>query len=105
MARRHHGRGDVDTRHAAWAQYSKSSRRRYTSRSSRGRWAGPHGPIEPRGVVRSKAAPDREVVGAIEDIDRVELQAAHVLDEAAQPAGAQGGRSRPGQMLALQEER
>ena len=62
-------------------------------------------PIEPRAVVRSKAAPDREVVGTVEHVDGVELQAAHVLDEAAQPAGAQGDRPGPGEMLALQKER
>jgi phospholipid transport system substrate-binding protein len=44
-------------------------------------------------------------VGAVEHVDRVELQTAHVLHEAAQAAGAQRGGPGPGEVLTLQEER
>jgi len=61
--------------------------------------------IEPRPVVRPESAPDRQVVRALQDVDRVELNPADVLDEAAQARRRQRGRARPGEMLALQEER
>src|SRR2546425_13224104 len=62
-------------------------------------------PIEPRAVVRAEAAPHRQVVRAVEDIDGIELEPAHVLDETAEALGRQRGRLWAGEMLPLQEER
>jgi len=47
----------------------------------------------------------REVVGAIEHVDGVELEPAHVFHEAAEPSGGEAGRSRPVEVLALEEKR
>jgi hypothetical protein len=44
-------------------------------------------------------------MGALEHVDRVELHAADVLDEANQTPRAERMTARPRQMLALEEER
>ncbi|HEY3097457.1 MAG TPA: hypothetical protein VGL14_01015 [Methylomirabilota bacterium] len=44
-------------------------------------------------------------MGALEHVDRVELHATDVLDEANQTPGAERMMARPRQMLALEEER
>jgi hypothetical protein len=44
-------------------------------------------------------------VGAIEDVDGVHLEPAHVLDEAAESPGGQRGRARTGEVLPLEKER
>jgi len=44
-------------------------------------------------------------VGAVEDVDRVELDAAHVLHETAQARRGQRTRVRPGEVLALEKQR
>src|SRR6185503_9543241 len=62
-------------------------------------------PVEPRAVVRAEAAPQGEVVRAIEDVDRVELETARVLDESHEPPGRQPAGAREPEVLALQEER
>src|SRR5213595_2817337 len=41
-------------------------------------------PVEPRALVRAEAAPYRQIVGALEHVDRVQLEPTHVLDEAAE---------------------
>src|SRR4029453_6078459 len=51
--------------------------------------------IEARPLIGPEAAPRGEVVRALEHVDRVELEAAHVLDEAREPAGRQPLRGRP----------
>ena len=61
--------------------------------------------IEARAIVAPEATPYRQVMGAIEHVDRVELHAADVFDEANQTAGAERVTARPRQMLALEEER
>ena len=66
-----------------------------------------HEPVEPRAVVGSEAAPHRQIVRAIEHIDRVELHAAHVLDESAKarrrewacPGPRQVLRGQPGEVV------
>ena len=62
-------------------------------------------PVEPRALVGAEAAPEREVVRAVEDVDRVELEAARVLDELDEPPGGQPAGARARQMLPLEEER
>src|SRR5205814_2847979 len=64
-----------------------------------------HEPVEPRAVVGSEAAPQRQIVRAIEHVDRVELHAAHVLDESAKPRRGEWACPRPRQVLPLEEER
>jgi hypothetical protein len=44
-------------------------------------------------------------VGAIEHVDRVELETAHVLDEAGEPVCGEGQRARPREVLTLEKER
>ena len=61
-------------------------------------------PIEALAVVGAEPAPDGQVVGAIEDVDRVHLQAPDVFDEATQAPRRQPGRARPREVLALEEE-
>ena len=61
-------------------------------------------PVEPGPVVGAEAAPDREVVGPVEHVDRIHLQPAHVLDEARQARGGEPVGARPGQVLPLQEQ-
>src|SRR6185295_13796063 len=60
--------------------------------------------VEPWPVVGAEAAPDREVVGAVEDVDRIHLDPTHVFDEARQARGTQAVGPRPGQVLALEEQ-
>ena len=62
-------------------------------------------PVEPRAIVGAEATPHREIVGAVQDIDGIHLDAAHVLDEAAEAGRGQPGRARSGQVLALEEQR
>src|SRR5205823_4499843 len=54
-------------------------------------------PVEPRAVVGAEAAPHRHVMGAGEDVDGVELEPAHVLDEAAEAPGGLLGMNLPEQ--------
>src|SRR4030095_13432934 len=61
--------------------------------------------FEPRPVVRAEPAPHRQIVGAVEHIDGVELDPADVLHEPPQARRGEGGRVRPGEVLALEEER
>src|SRR6266702_3259287 len=62
-------------------------------------------PVEPRAVVRAEAAPHREVVRSLEDVDGVQLEPAHVFDEAAEAPGGERGRTGAGEVLPLEEER
>ena len=62
-------------------------------------------PVEPRAIVGAEAAPHGEVVGALEHVDRVELETAHVLDEAGEPVCGEGQRARPREVLTLEKER
>src|SRR5262249_31057497 len=62
-------------------------------------------PVEPRTVVRAEAAPHRQVVRAVDNVDRVELDSADVLDEAREARRRECGGLRPRQVLALEEER
>ena len=62
-------------------------------------------PVELRAVVRAEAAPHGQVVRAVEDVDGIELEPAHVLDEATQAPRRQRGRAGAAEMLSLQEER
>src|SRR5213596_3876581 len=62
-------------------------------------------PVEPRAVVRAEAAPHREVVGAIEDVDGIQLEPADVFDEASEAPGGQRGRAGAAEVLPLEEER
>ena len=62
-------------------------------------------PVQTRAVVRPEAAPQGQVVRALEDVDGVELQTAHVLDEADEPGGRERRHPRAGQVLPLEEER
>jgi hypothetical protein len=64
-----------------------------------------HQVIEAVVLVGPEAAPGREVVRSLEDVDRVELQAADALGEADEPRRRERLRAGPSQMLALQEER
>jgi hypothetical protein len=43
-------------------------------------------------------------VGAVEHVDRIHLQPAHVLDEAGQARGGERAGARPDQVLPLQEQ-
>ncbi len=61
--------------------------------------------VEPRAVVRPESGPDREVVSALQDVDRVDLDPAHVLGEPDEALHRQLLRARPGEMLAFEEER
>src|SRR5437867_10105413 len=61
--------------------------------------------VEPRAVVRAEAAPHREVVRSLEDVDGVQLKPAHVFDEAAEAPGGERGRAGAGEVLPLEEER
>src|SRR5437667_118945 len=56
-------------------------------------------------VVRAEAAPHREVVGAIEDVDGIQLEPADVFDEATEAPGGQRGRAGAAEVLPLEEER
>src|SRR6185295_17126238 len=49
------------------------------------------GPGEGAPVVGAEAAPDREVVRAVDDVDRVELDAAGVGGKGDEAAGGEGG--------------
>jgi hypothetical protein len=62
-------------------------------------------PVEVPAVVRAEAAPQGEVVGAVEDVDGVELEPADVLDEAGQAPGRERRPPRLPEMLAFEEER
>src|SRR6185295_2137044 len=62
-------------------------------------------PVEPRAVIRAEAAPHRQVVRALEHVDRVELNSADVLDEAREARRCERGGVGPRQVLALEEER
>ncbi len=62
-------------------------------------------PIQPRSFVRAEAAPRREIVCPVEDVDRIELEPTHVFDETRQSARSERARPRSRQMLSLEEER
>ena len=62
-------------------------------------------PVEPPSLIRPEAAPHREVVGALHHVDRVHLDAAHVLDEARQTVRSQAMGARATEVLPVQEER
>ena len=62
-------------------------------------------PIEPRAIVRAEAAPHGQVVRALQHVDGVHLDPAHVLDEAREPSLGQPRRARPRQVLSLEKER
>ena len=62
-------------------------------------------PVERRAVVGPEPAPDRQVVGPLEDVDRVELDSTDVFGKAREPARRERRRARPRQMLALEKER
>ena len=61
--------------------------------------------VERGAVVRPEATPDRQVVSALEHVDRVHLQPANVFHEAAETPGAERRDTRASEMLALEEER
>jgi hypothetical protein len=56
-------------------------------------------------VVGPEAAPQRQVMGSLHHVDRVELEPAHVLDEGDQGARGQPARPRAREVLSGQEER
>src|SRR5262249_32657328 len=58
-------------------------------------------PVEPAAVVGAEPAPEGQVVGAVEHVDRVELEAARVLDETDQSLRCQGACPRLPEMLTL----
>jgi hypothetical protein len=62
-------------------------------------------PLERHTIEGTEAAPQRQVMGAIDDVDRVELDSACVLGEASEARSGQPTRTRPIQLLTLQEER
>src|SRR5262245_41823939 len=64
-----------------------------------------HEPVEARTVVGAEAAPHRQVVRALEHVDRVELKSADVLDEAREARRRERGGVGSRQVLALEEER
>ena len=61
--------------------------------------------VEARPVVGPEATPHGEVVGAIQHVDRVHLDAADVLREADDPGCGQRAAPRTREMLARQEQR
>ena len=61
-------------------------------------------PVQAHAVVGSEAAPQREVVGPLDDIDGVDLKPARVFHEAAQPVGSERQRARAREVLSLEKE-
>ena len=62
-------------------------------------------PLERGAVVRAETAPERQEVRALQHVDGVELDAAHVLGEADEARRGEPARARPVEVLALEEER
>jgi len=62
-------------------------------------------PVERRAVVDAEPVPQRQVVRALEHVDRVELDAAGVRREALEAPGGQAPAARAIEVLALDEER
>ena len=62
-------------------------------------------PIQCGTVVRAEAAPQRQVVRAVDDVDRVELNAADGLGETGEARGGQPPRPRSIELLAFEEQR
>jgi hypothetical protein len=60
--------------------------------------------VEARAVVRSEPVPDRQVMGAVDDVDRIELDAADVLGEANEAGRRERDGPRAVQVLPLEEE-
>jgi len=60
-------------------------------------------PVERSALVGAEPAPQRQVVGAVHHVDRVELDTARVLGEPGEAGGGQPPGPRPIEMLALQE--
>src|SRR5206468_3273299 len=61
--------------------------------------------IQPRAIVGAEPAPQREVVRALEDVDRIHRDAADVLREATETPGRQRGGARARQLMPLDEQR
>src|SRR5207247_5487589 len=61
--------------------------------------------IQPCAIVGAEPAPQREIVRALQHVDRIHLDAADVLREATETLRRQRGRARAREVLALQEER
>ena len=61
-------------------------------------------PLHGRAVVGSEAAPQREVVGALDHVDGVDLEPPDVLHEGQQGGGGEPAGPRPREVLAGQEE-
>ncbi len=61
-------------------------------------------PLDRPALERSEPAPQREVVAALDDVDRIELKAPHVFHEGQERAGGEAPGPRPGEVLAGHEE-
>src|SRR5204862_6307730 len=63
------------------------------------------GPVEPLLVRGAEAAPEGQVVGPVQDVDRIELEPTRVVDEPDKPSRRQPAGPWPPEVLALEEER
>ena len=61
--------------------------------------------VEGAPIVGTETAPNREVVGPVQHVDRIDLEAARVLDEAQEARGGEALLAGAVEVLALEKER